>query len=86
MEKLIQHCEALPPGTLRTTLELGFIPTDLVQKIQNYQNNQLAGRINLTTKNPGMSFGQNGAVNGAEASVVIDVSLVLEFKDLLRNA
>jgi len=86
MTTLIQHCEALPPGTSRTTLELGFIPTELVQKIQNYQNNQLSGRINLTTKNPGMSFGQQGAVNGAEASVLIDVSLVLEFKDLLKNA
>ena len=85
MKTLIQHCEALPPGVL-TTLELGFIPTELIQKIQDYQNNQLSGVINLTTKNPGTSFYEYGAVNGAEASVVIDVSLVLAFKNLLQNA
>ena len=84
MNKLIQHCESLPPGTSKTTLELGFIPTELVQKIQDLQDNGLAGKINLTTKNPGMSFGTQGAVNGADASIVIDVSLVLEFKDLLN--
>ena len=84
MNSLIKHCELLPPGTSRTTLELGFIPTELVRKIQDLQNNGLAGKINLTTKNPGMSSGPQGAVNGAEASVVIDVSLVLEFKNLLN--
>lgn len=83
MRKLIQHCESLPPGTQKTTLELGFIPTELVEKIKEYQENELSGRIQLNTKNPGLSFGTNGAVNGAEASVIIDINLVLEFKALL---
>lgn len=83
MAKLIQHCESLAPGTEKTTLELGFIPTETVQKIQRYQDNELSGKIILTTKNPGMSFGNQGAVNGAEASVEVDVNLVLEFKKSL---
>jgi len=86
LNQLVEHCEALPSGTNKTTLELGFIPTELVQKIQNYQNNELEGKIWLTTKNPGMSFGNQGAVNGAEASVIVDIQLILEFKDLLLNA
>jgi len=84
MNKLIQHCETLPSGASTTTLELGFISTELVKRIQDLQDNELAGKIKLTTKNSGMSFGTQGAVNGADASVVIDINLVLEFKDLLK--
>lgn len=86
MNKLVQHVDSLHAGVTNTTLELGFIPTELVQKIQLFQDNELKGKINLTTKNPGMSFGNQGAVNGADASVVIDIQLVNEFKDLLLNA
>ncbi|MFA0616864.1 toll/interleukin-1 receptor domain-containing protein [Vibrio splendidus] len=86
MEKLVQHCESQTTGVTTTTLELGFISTELVKKIQDYQHNELEGKIELTTKNPGMSFGSQGAVNGAEASVIIDLQLVVEFKDLLLNA
>ena len=83
LQKLIQHCQSLSPSTTRTTLELGFIPTELIKETQQLESDKLKGKINLSTKNAGMAFGQSGAVNGADASVVIDVSLVLEFKDLL---
>jgi hypothetical protein len=85
-QKIVQHCESQPSGITKTTIDLGFISTELVQKIQDYQDNGLAGKIELTTKNPGMSFGTQGAVNGANASVVIDIQLVIEFKELLLNA
>lgn len=83
MRELIQHCESLPSRTQKITLELGFVPTELVEKIKKYQENELSGRIQLNTKNPGLSFETNGAVNGAEASVVIDIDLILDFKAML---
>ncbi|WP_167753442.1 toll/interleukin-1 receptor domain-containing protein [Aliivibrio fischeri] len=80
---LVEHCENLPTNTTHTNLELGFIPTDVVQKITEFEADQLKGRIKLTTKNPGTSFGPQGAVNGAEASVLIETRLITEFKNLL---
>ncbi|MGR3219425.1 MAG: hypothetical protein ACUZ8H_06345 [Candidatus Anammoxibacter sp.] len=80
---LIQHCENLPSDTTRTTLNFGFIPTAMIQKIRAFEENELNGRICLTTTNPGVSFGNQGAINGAEVSVTIDVDLITEFKDIL---
>ncbi|MHC6527007.1 toll/interleukin-1 receptor domain-containing protein [Vibrio proteolyticus] len=83
LQKVIEHCESLPSGTTQTTLNLGFVSTDLINKIKRFEQNQLSGKIKLSVKNAGMAFGESGAVNGADASVVVDVNLVLEFKDLL---
>lgn len=77
---IVKHCESLAPGVHTTTLELGFIPTDLIRKIRDLQSNELSGNIELKTTNPGLTFGPQGAVNGAETSVNIDVQLVLDFK------
>jgi hypothetical protein len=44
----------------------------------------LQGLISIQTVNPGTSFGPGGAINGAEVSIVINVSLVLEYEDQLR--
>lgn len=85
MQQLIQHCESLPQGTSQTTLDLGFIPTDKIQKIAEYEQDQLQGKIKLSTQKPGMSFRKHGAVNGAEASVLIDVNLIVEFKEMLST-
>ncbi|MBS3667070.1 toll/interleukin-1 receptor domain-containing protein [Vreelandella boliviensis] len=84
MSELIEHCELLPPGTKKTTLVLGFTPTELIQKIDKYQQNELAGKIHLVTKDSGLSIGSQGAIGGADASVTIDVALVLEFKAQLN--
>ncbi|MCS3833387.1 hypothetical protein HNP10_002148 [Aeromonas veronii] len=83
LHALVKYCETLPSGTTQATLELGFIPTELINKIKHFESDKLAGKIKLSVKNAGMAFGENGAVNGANASLLIDIRLVLEFKDLL---
>ena len=80
---IIKHCEELPSGTSQTTLDLGFVSAEKIQKIIQFENNELAGRLKLTTKNMGTALGKHSPVNGAQASVVIDVSLVIEFKDII---
>ena len=82
-QEVVQHCQALPSTATHTTLELGFIPTELINKIKLFENDKLKGKIKLSTTNGGISLGQAGAVNGAQASIQMDVSLVREFKDFL---
>lgn len=79
---LVQHCEQQLPGT-RTTIDCGFIETNAVQAIKAFEINELKGHIHVMVDTPGTSFGPLGAVNGAQVKIVIPISLVLQFKELL---
>lgn len=79
---LVQHCEQQPPGT-RTTIDCGFVETNNVQVIKGFEANELKGHIQVTVDMPGTTFGPQGAINGAQVKIVIPVSLVLQFKELL---
>lgn len=79
---LVQHCEQLPSGT-KTTVDCGFVETNTVQTIKAFEANELKGHIQVTVDMPGTSFGPQGAVNGAQVKIVLPVSLVVQFKQLL---
>lgn len=76
---LVQHCEQLAPG-LRTTIECGFLETNVVQALKAFESNELKGHIQISVTNPGTTFGPLGAVNGAQVKIEIGSSLVLQFK------
>lgn len=80
---LVNYCKQQPADS-PTTLQLGFIETSLIKALKQYESNELQGLIAVHTENPGTSFVAGGAINGAEASIVINVSLVLEYEDQLR--
>ena len=84
VEKLIQHCETQKKGS-NTNLEAGFIETSVVEKVKQFEAKALSGYIQVKVDNPGMIFWSGGAVNGADVSITLPVSLVLEFKDELRK-
>jgi hypothetical protein len=79
---LVQHCEQQPAGTY-TTIDCGFIDTNIIQTIKAFESNELKGIIQVAVDMPGMAFGPLGAVNGAQIKIGVPVSLVLQFKDLL---
>lgn len=79
---LVQHCEQLAPG-LRTTIECGFLETNVVQALKAFESNELKGHIQISVTNPGTTFGPLGAVNGAQVKIEIGSSLVLQFKEQL---
>jgi hypothetical protein len=83
IKMLLAQCERLPVGTKQIDLGLGFIPTELVQKIAQFEENELKGRIKLTTNSAETRFGSHGVINGADVLVSIDVNLVTEFKEML---
>ncbi len=85
VEKLIQHCEAQPKGSKTTVLQIGFTETSVIQKLKQFEAEALSGYIQVKAENPGITFGSMGAVNGADISITLSVSLVLEFKDELRR-
>lgn len=79
---LVQHCEQQPSGTV-TTMDCGFVETNVVNTLKAFETNELKGRFTVNVDSPGTSFGPNGAVNGAQVKIVIPVSLVVQFKDQL---
>lgn len=83
VKKLVAHCEQLPPSTYRTTLELGFIDNDIIKSIKEFESGSLNGRIKLNVRSSAVGFGANGAINGGQSSVDIDVNLIKEFKGSL---
>lgn len=79
---LVAHCEQQPQDA-QTTVDCGFIETNSVQAIKAFESHELKGRIQVTIDMPGTSFGPQGAVNGANVKILLPVSLVVQFKDLL---
>jgi len=79
---LVAHCEQQPPGT-QTTVDCGFIETNSVQAIKAFESNELKGHIQVMVDMPGTSFGPQGAVNGAQVKILLPVSFVTQFKDVL---
>ena len=89
IQNVIQHCESLPPRELTVSINIVNLSTDKIQRITEYEQNHLKGKIQLTTAGAGMQIieqhGQQVARNGANASIFIDISLILEFKELLLS-
>lgn len=77
---LVQHCEQLSPGE-RTTIDCGFLETNVVQALKTFESNELKGHIQVSANSPRTTFGPLGAVNGAQVKIEIGVS-VLQFKEL----
>ncbi|WP_308722478.1 toll/interleukin-1 receptor domain-containing protein [Paenibacillus polysaccharolyticus] len=68
------------------SVNLGFVDTDSIQKLQNFEANELRGKIEIITKNPGLSIFQHGAVNGAELELVLkDLNEIRGFKNDILN-
>lgn len=82
MRNLIQHCEQQPAGTV-TTIQGGFVETNVVQALKAFEANELKNQIAVTIESPGTTFGPMGAVNGAQVSIRIPVSLISQFKEQL---
>lgn len=79
---LVEHCEQQPSGT-QTTVNCGHVETNSIQAIKAFESNELRGHIQVTVDMPGVSIGPEGAVNGAQVKILLPVSLVVQFKDLL---
>lgn len=77
---LVQHCEQLPAGT-QTTIDCGFLDTSVIQALKSFEANELKGQIQVRVDMPGISFGPNGAENGAEVKIILPVSLICQFKE-----
>lgn len=83
IEKLIQHCEEQPENS-NATVQFGFIEQSIIDKLLGYAAGALKGDIEVKIDKPGLSMGPAGAINGAEISIIVPVSFVLMFKDMLR--
>ncbi|MNF87998.1 hypothetical protein D3C84_704790 [compost metagenome] len=80
---LIQHCKQQPVGS-KTTIQCGLLETSVVQMLKGLEASELHGHINVFVSNPGTTFGPLGAVNGANVDILLAVSLILDFEDLLK--
>lgn len=83
VKSLIKHCEDLPEDTAQISLDFGFVSNETMNKIKALEKGELAGKISLSTKSVGTRYTSDGAVAGAEITVLIDIKDVLEVKPLL---
>lgn len=79
MRVLVKHCEQLPAGAI-TTIDCGFVETNVVQTIKGLESNELRGKIQVNVESSGTSFGPLGAVNGAQLKIAVATSLILQFR------
>lgn len=79
--KLIKHCEQQPG--VQTVVDFGFVETPTVQLFQQLEANELKGHVKVAVTNPGISFGPQGGVNGANVQVTVGTSLIVQFKSQL---
>ena len=84
VDVLIQHCEKQNKNA-RTELKLGFREQSVIQKLKQYETGQLKGFMAVNLDKPGVAFGSHGAVNRAEASIILPVSLILAFMEYLAH-
>lgn len=83
IRSLIQNCEQQPAGSM-TTMQCGFIDTYKVQELQALEGTALKGIIKVNIGTAGINFSdKTKTVNGANVSVLVPVSLILEFKEQL---
>ena len=65
-------------------LELGFIENEKINQMKSLANNELKDFISISSKNAGISFFDNGAINGAEVTAFIkDLNMLKEFREIL---
>ena len=76
---IVKHCEEQTPG-VTTTVDCGFVETNVVQALKAFEANELKGYIQVSVDMPGMAIGDHGAVNGAQVKIQLPVSLVVRFK------
>lgn len=84
IQKMIDHCLQFSDKST-TDLHFGFKETSIIQKIKDFEQNQLKDIIVVQITNPGTSFGDLGAVNGATISIRIIIKTVLQYQDLLLS-
>jgi hypothetical protein len=77
---LVKHCEEQAPG-VTTTVDCGFVETNIVQALKAFEANELKGLIQVSVEMPGMAIGAHGALNGAKVKIQLPVSLVVRFKE-----
>ncbi|MFG0820307.1 toll/interleukin-1 receptor domain-containing protein [Pseudomonas sp. GLN_3] len=81
---LIEHCKKQQSGS-NIFLNCGFIDTNVIQQLKELEARELKGQITISTNNPGINFGVNGATNGADVNIAISADLVLKFESLLLS-
>jgi len=79
---LIEHCKKQPAGS-NVTLNCGFIETNAIQQLKDLETRELKDHIIVSTNNPGVNFGVNGATNGAEVTITMQTDLPLKFESSL---
>jgi hypothetical protein len=79
IRELVKQCEQLPTDAV-TTINVGFVETNVVQTIKAMESNELRGQIQVNIDSPGISFGPLGAVNGAQLKIRVSSALILEFR------
>jgi hypothetical protein len=82
---LIEHCEKQPSTVGYIKLELGTIENETIKKIRELETGALKRYLKLNVKSSSIGFGPSGAISGGETDVELDISLLLDFKDLLIN-
>lgn len=83
IRSLIQNCEQQPAGSM-TTMQCGFIDTYKIQELQALEGTALKGIIKVNIERAGINFSdKTKTVNGANVSVLVPVSLILEFREQL---
>ncbi len=85
IEAVIQHCESQQNGS-STTINCGFLETSVVQQLQAIARTKLGGKVQVKTRNSGITFGVAGGVAGAEVELIIPVDMIFRFKQDLLDA
>lgn len=83
---LVQRCQKLQQtdsNVKALTMGCGFLETSAIKELKALEANELKGYIQVDTKSPSLSFDPLGSVNGAEVNILVSITLVLEFRDLL---
>ena len=70
---IIKHCEENAPD-VTTTLDCGFVETNIVQALKAFETNELKGHIQVTVDIPSIKLGTHGLVNGAQVKIQLPVS------------
>jgi len=83
-QTLIEHCKKQQPGA-SILLNCGFIDTNVIQQLKALEARELKGHITISTTNPGVNFGANGATNGAEVNITIPTDMILKFESCLLS-
>ena len=84
MNQIISQCNLRGRGH-NFLIQLGFRDSSLFKELKNLETNNLKGHIEVNMKNPGLSFGNQGAVNGGDISFSILTNTILDFGKVLNE-